>query len=404
MRKRLTAVCLAALGAILVGVAGAAPEATPGVTSSQILLGGSVPLSGEAAAGGKVALGAEAYFKYVNAKGGVFGRKIVFKFLDDGYDPSRAIQNVRQLVQQDHVFAMFSTLGTANNLAIRNAITPLKVPQLYVAAGATTFGRDYTRYPWTIGYIPTYQGEGKIYGRYLARTKPRARIGVLYQDDEYGRDLLGGLGEGLGGKRGNLVAKIGYDPTASDVQSQIAQLKAARVDVLCVFAFGKFALQAYGFAAKLGWKPQFVVNDVAAASVLMKLVPQKTAERSISIVFGKDPAAPQWAKDPGVKLFRTILKRFGPKSSVDLQDGYLLAGMGAAYTMVDTLKKAGKNLTREGVMRAATRLSEAKNPFLLPGIVVKTTPTSRYPVRQVKLERWHNGHWVIFGKLLDARP
>ena len=402
---RIPPTLLALVGAaIAVGAAGAAPRATPGVTSTQILLGGSVPLSGEASAGGKVAVGADAYFRYVNSKGGVFGRKIVFKYLDDGYDPTRAVQNVRQLVQQDRVFAMFSTLGTANNLAIRNVLNAAQVPQLFVAAGATTFGRDYSKYPWTIGYIPTYQGEGKIYGQYLARTKPRAKIGVLYQDDEYGRDLLGGLQKGLGSKRGNIVARAPYDPTASDVQSQIAQLKAANVNVLCVFAFGKFAIQAYGFANKLGWRPQFVVNDVAAASAVMKVLPPRTSEGSISIVFGKDPAVPRWAKDKGIKLFRTIAKRTGHGSSADLSDGYLVAGMGAAFTMVDVLRKAGKNLTREGVMRAATHLNERNNPFLLPGIAVRTTPTRRFPVTQVRLQRWRAKAWHPFGKLISATP
>jgi branched-chain amino acid transport system substrate-binding protein len=235
-----------ALGAaVAAATAGARSDATPGVTSTEIHLGSSVPLSGEAAAGGNVARGADAYFDYVNARGGVLGRKIKFTFLDDGYDPGRAVNNTIRLVQQEQVFAMFNTLGTNNNLAIRKFLNQQGVPQLFVAAGATTFGRDYTQYPWTIGYIPPYSEEGKLYGKYILAKLKRAKIAVLYQDDDYGRDLLSGLRKGLGAKAGSIVSKVGYDPTSSDVQPQIAQLKASKANVLCIFAFGKFSLQAF---------------------------------------------------------------------------------------------------------------------------------------------------------------
>jgi branched-chain amino acid transport system substrate-binding protein len=390
---------------VAAGTAGARPLETPGVTATEIKLGSSVPLSGEAAAAGNVARGADAYFKYVNARGGVFGRKIVFKYLDDGYDPGRAVNNTIRLVEQDGVFAMFGTLGTNNNLAIRKFLNQQGVPQLYVSSGATTFGRDSRRYPWTIGYIPPYSEEGQVYGRYIARHVRRARVAVLYQDDEYGRDLLTGLRKGLGKRARTIVGKVGYDPMSSDVQPQIAQLKSTRANVLCIFAFGKFSLQAFNGVNRIGWKPRIFVNDVSAASSLMQIVPQKAANGSISIVFGKDPAAPVWARDKGIRLFRTILRRYagnvGPR---DLKDGYYVAGMASAYTMVDTLRKAGRNLTRGGVMRAATHLMERGNPFVLPGIVVRTRPSSRFPVTQVRLQRWRARAWHPFGKLLSIRP
>jgi branched-chain amino acid transport system substrate-binding protein len=396
---------LAALAAMCAATAGARSTATPGVTSTEIRLGSSVPLSGEAAAAGNVARGADAYFKYVNAKGGVLGRKIRFTYLDDGYDPGRAVNNTIRLVQQEQVFAMFNTLGTNNNLAIRKFLNQAGVPQLFVAAGATTFGRDYRQYPWTIGYIPPYSEEGELYGKYIVSHLKKAKIAVLYQDDDYGRDLLAGLRRGLGKKASAIVGKVGYDPTTSDVQPQIAQLKATKANVLCIFAFGKFSLQAFNGVSRVGWKPQIFVNDVSAASSLMVAVPQKAANGAISIVFGKDPAAPVWARDKGIKLFRQILRQYGSNiSSRDLSDGYYVAGMAAAYTMVDTLKKAGKNLTRDSVMRAATHLSERGNPFLLPGIVVRTTPSFRFPVTQVKLQRWSARAWHPFGKLLSIRP
>jgi branched-chain amino acid transport system substrate-binding protein len=341
----------------------------------------------------------------VNAKGGVLGRKIKFTYLDDGYDPARAVNNTIRLVQQDQVFAMFSTLGTNNNLAIRKFLNQVGVPQLFVSAGATTFGRDYTQYPWTIGYIPPYSEEGKLYGKYVVAHVKRAKIAVLYQNDDYGRDLLAGLRKGLGAKASSIVAKVGYDPTSTDVQPQIAQLKASKANVLCVFAFGKFSLQAYNGLNRVNWHPQVFVNDVSSASALMIAVPQKAANGSISIVFGKDPATPVFANDKGVKLFQTIWRKYGSDvKRIDFKDGYLIAGMATAYTMVDTLKKAGKNLTRQGVMRAATHLNEKGNPFLVPGIVVRTTPSFRFPLTQVKLQRWNNRAWHPFGKLVSVRP
>jgi branched-chain amino acid transport system substrate-binding protein len=395
----------AVLACVVVAAAGARPLATPGVTSSEIHLGSSVPLSGEAAIAGNVARGIDAYFKYVNGKGGVLGRKIKFTYLDDGYDPGRAVNNTIRLVQQEQVFAMFSSLGTSNNLAVRKLLNDSKVPQLFVSSGATTFGRDYKRYPWTIGYIPPYSEEGVIYGQYVRKNIKNAKIAVLYQNDDYGRDLLAGLRRGLGAKAKSIVAKVGYDPTSSDVQPQVTQLKASKANVFMIFAFGKFSLQAFNAVSRLGWKPQIFVNDVSSASALMAIVPQKAANGSISIVFGKDPASPTWRNDKGIKLFQSILRKYGNNiSSRDLKDGYFTAGMATAYTMVDTLKKAGRNLTRAGVMRAATHLNEKGNPFVLPGIVIRTTPTSRYPLTQVRLQRWKNGAWRPFGKLISAKP
>jgi branched-chain amino acid transport system substrate-binding protein len=392
----------AAVGA---ATAGARPLATPGVSSNEVKLGGSVPLSGEASLSGNVARGADYYFKYVNDRGGVFGRKISYKYLDDAYDPGRAVQNTMRLVQQDQVFAMFNTLGTNNNLAIRSYLNGNGVPQLYVAAGATTFGRDYKKYPWTIGYIPTYTEEGEIYGRYVLAKIKKPKIAALYQNDDYGRDLRAGLRKGLGGKAKLIVSEVGYDPTSSDVQGEVARLKASKANVFMIFAFGKFSLQAFNAVARLNWHPQIFVNDVASASSLMAIVPQSAANGTISIVFGKDPAAPIWARDKGIKLFQTILKKYGSGiSSRDLKDGFYVAGMASAYTMVDTLRRAGKNLTRAGVMRAATHLNERGNPFLLPGITVKTSPSKRFPVTQVRLQRWRAKAWHPFGKLISAQP
>src|SRR5947208_1050611 len=390
---------------VAVTSAGARPVATPGVSSTEIHLGSSVPLSGEASIAGNVARGADAYFKYVSDRGGVYGRTIKFTYLDDGYDPGRAVNNTIRLVQQEQVFAMFSSLGTSNNLAVRQLLNDAKVPQLFVSSGATTFGRDYKKYPWTIGYIPPYSEEGAIYGKYVVQHVKKAKIAVLYQDDDYGRDLFAGLKRGLGGKAKAIVAKVGYDPTSTDVQPQVTQLKASKANVFMVFAFGKFSLQAFNAVSRLGWKPQIFVNDVSSAAALMAIVPQNAADGSISIVFGKDPAAPVWRRDKGIRLFQSILKHYGSGiGSRDLQDGYYTAGMATAYTLVDTLKKAGRDLTRDGVMPAARHLTEKGNPLVLPGIVIHTTPTFRYPLSQVRLQRWSKKAWHPFGKLISTKP
>ena len=403
MRRNLLAVAFALAALAFAGLAGATVGATPGVSSTKITIGSSGPLSGEAAAAAGVLRGAEAYFKYVNGRGGVYGRSIDFKYLDDAYDPSQTVQNVRQLIQQDNVFALFSVVGTNGNLAVRDFTNASGVPQVFSAAGATTFGRDYVKYPWTIGYLPPYSEEGKIYARHILATNAnKAKIAVLYQSDDYGKDLLSGFRSGLGANRKLIVQTVGYDPTTSDVSSQVAQLKASGANTFMIFAFGKFAIQAFVYANKLGWKPQIYVNDVASASSIMKLDPQGTAEGSISVLWGKDPATPKFAKDPGVALAGKIIKKYVPGGNPS--DGFLVAGMAEAFTFVDALKQAGKNLTRKGLMTAVTHLNETNNPFLVPGVTVHTTPTQRFPISAVQLQRWHAGHWVPFGGIQSAKP
>jgi branched-chain amino acid transport system substrate-binding protein len=397
--------CAIALAALLVaGIATASTNATPGVSATAITLGSSGPLTGEAAAAAGVLRGAEGYFKYVNARGGVNGRKIDFKYLDDGYDPSRTVQNVRELIQQDSAFALFSVVGTNGNLAVRDFANAAGVPTVFSAAGATTLGRDYAKYPWTIGYLPPYGEEGELYAKHILATNgKKARVAVLYQSDDYGKDVLAGFRRGLGAKARRLIVQtVGYDPTASDVQSQVAQLKASGANTFCIFAFGKFAIQAFQYANKLGWKPQIYVNDVASASSIMQLSPRSTAEGAISIVWGKDPATPQFKSDPGTALAAKIIKKYVPGGNPS--DGFLTAGMAEAFTMVDALKAAGKNLTRKSLMNAVTHLNEANNPFLVPGVKVHTTPTFRFPISSVQLQRWHSGHWVLFGGVQSAKP
>jgi branched-chain amino acid transport system substrate-binding protein len=401
---RTTHLLLCALGALALATVASGAASETGVTSNEVLIGGTTPLSGPASAYQSVARGAAAYFKYVNAKGGVNKRKIKYVYKDDAYDPSKTADKTRELVQQDKVFAIFNSLGTEQNLATRAYLNAAKVPQLFVASGATTFGKDYKQYPYTIGYQPNYRAEGTIYGRYVAKTSPKARIGVLYQNDDYGKDLLAGLRNGLGKKTKLIVAKQSYDVTDPDVQSQMARLKAARVNTLMVFATPLFAIQSYVYAHKLGWTPKVFVNAVSSAANIMGLAKagagKKQVEGTISIVFLKDPTDPHWANDAGIKLYRSIMKRYKGGNPNDV---YAVYGMSVAHTFVAALKKAGKNPTRSGIMKAATSLNVSNDPFLLPGITVKTGGSDHFPLDQAKLQRYHNGHWVSFGGLFRVR-
>jgi branched-chain amino acid transport system substrate-binding protein len=402
---RRTLYLIAAVGCALGAATAASGGGTPGVTSKSVLIGGTTPITGPASAYSSVARGAAAYFKYVNAHGGVNGRKIEYRYYDDGYDPAKTTERTRQLVQQDHVFAIFNTLGTATNQAIRPYLNALHVPHLFVASGASTWGKEYKKYPWTIGYQPSYYAEATIYGRYLVRVKPKAKIAVLYQNDDYGQELLKGLRHGLGKKAKQIAEKQSYDVTDADVRSQIAKLRSSRASVLMIFATPKFAIQAYNFSHQLGWRPLSIVNAVSSAANIMQLASQVSAktqtEGSISIVYLKDPTDPRWNNDPGLKLYRQVMKKYNPGGNPN--DVYNVYGMSAAYTMVDALKRAGKSLTRAAIMKAVTHLNEPRDPFVLPGIAIRTTPDDRFPVAQAKLERYHNGRWILFGGVVSVR-
>jgi branched-chain amino acid transport system substrate-binding protein len=398
-------VVIASLGALaLATCASGAATSTPGVTATEIVIGGTIPLTGVASAYRTVGLGAAAYFRYVNAHGGVNHRKIRYIIKDDQYDPSQTVTQTRELVEQEHVFAIFNSLGTEHNLATRPYLNALKVPQLFVASGATTWGKDYQQWPWTIGYQPNYRAEGTIYGRYVAKTAPKSRIGVLYQNDDYGKDLLAGLRNGLGKKSRLIVATQSYNVDDPSVQSQIAKLKSAKANTMMLFATPKFAIQAYRYAYQLGWQPKVYINTVSSASNTMAFAvfasSKKQTDGTISIVFLKDPTDPRWAKDRGIKLYRTIMKHY---KGTNPKDVYNVYGMSVAHTFVEALKKAGKNPTRDSIMRAVTHLNITNDPFLLPGVVVRTTPSDHFPLDQARLERYHNGHWVVFGGLFRVR-
>jgi branched-chain amino acid transport system substrate-binding protein len=401
MRRALAA---GALALALAAAAGATSAADPGVTATSILLGGTVPLTGEAAAFGSVGPGARAYFDYVNSKGGVNGRKIEYRYYDDAYDPAQTVQLTRRLVEQDQVFAIFGSVGTANNLAIRDYLNAQRVPQLFAADGSQSIARDHARYPWTMGFLMSYRGEGDVYGKTIVKSRPKARIAVLYENTELGRDLLTGLTRAIAGKGPKIVAREAYEFTGADVTSQIALLKASRADTLMLFATPKFFIQAMATTHKLGWKPQVYVASVSIEPTIMGIArfnaPELT-KGALSIAFVKNPNDPVWAKDRTVALYRSIMKRFEP--SGEPTDVYNWYGMTVAWTMVDTLGRAGRNLTRASLLAAARSIDTRANPFLLPGIRLKTSRTDYRPLEQTYLYRYDNKQWVKASGLLLAR-
>jgi len=394
---------LIALVALPAALAGA--SADPGVSSSTILLGGTSPLTGPAAQYASVARGAKAYFDSVNAKGGVAKRKIEYEIVDDAYNPAQSIQATRQLVEQEGVFAVFNSLGTDQNLAVRDYLNQRKVPQLFVASGATTWGTDAATYPWTIGFQPSYQAEGLIYGRYVARTMKRAKIGVLFQNDDYGKDLLLGLKRGLAGSGSKVTAAVPYEVTAADVGSQVARLKAAGVNVFAIFATPKFAIQSYVYANRLRWRPAIINNTVSAATNVMLLASEggnnKAVEGTITLNFLKDPTNPLYRNDPAMKQYRAIMARYAKGANVN--DVYHVYGMAVAYETVSLLKRIGANATRVRLMAAARSITSPSNPFVLPGIGIKTGKGDGFPIQQVQMQRWRKGKWVPFGGLWASK-
>jgi branched-chain amino acid transport system substrate-binding protein len=390
---------VAAAAAIALG----APAATPGVTSTTITIGGTIPISGPAAAYGSVGRGADAYFRYVNSRGGVFGRKIVYKFLDDEFEVAKTILLTRQLVEQDNVLAIFNSVGTEHALAIRSYLNDRKVPHLFIGSGVSKLATEHRKYPWSMGYLPSFRGEGVIYGRHVAANRPKARIAVLYENSDFGKDMLSGLRAGLGGK-GRIVATQSFEVADNDISSQMARLKSSRADTLMLFATPQFAIFGYVGAFRLGWHPQVYVTSVSISPDIMKIArfatSQKHVQGSISIAFVKDPTSKLWANDKTVRLYKSILRRFLPSAKAD--DVFNYYGMAVAYTMVDTLRKAGRNPTRASVLRSATSLKET-NPFLLPGVRIETAPNDYYPMDKVKLARYRGSYWQFFGKLVNAR-
>ncbi|HKW58945.1 MAG TPA: ABC transporter substrate-binding protein [Candidatus Dormibacteraeota bacterium] len=386
------------------GSAGTTTQTDVGITANSILLGTTNALSGPAAAYGTIANAENAYFTYVNNnQGGVNGRKITFKILDDGYNPAQTVPLTKQLVEQDQVFAMFSGLGTQTQTSVRDYLNLKKVPQLFVATGATTWGKDYSNFQWTLSWQPPYQGEAHIYAKDVLQNHPNAKIGVLYQNDDYGQDYLKGLTDGLADKAALIVDKEAYDVTAANPFAQLTKLKAAGVDTVFLFSTPKPTIQSLAFiTAGLHWEPTIYLNSVSSPQVYMGIAKKSGAalKNVTSVGYIKDPTDPQWANDDGMKLYKTVIANC---STCNVLDGFNIYGVAVAYTMVDILKLAGNNLTRANVMKIASSQLNESNPFLLPGVKVTTTSSDHFPIMQEQVITWGGTGWSLQGSIIDER-
>jgi branched-chain amino acid transport system substrate-binding protein len=381
----------------------------PGVTANSILVGTTQPLSGAASAYATISRGETAYFSYVNAHGGVNGRSIDYRVYDDAYDPSKSVPLVHQLITQDNVFAIFNELGTPVNLATRDYINQQKVPDLFVATGSSHWGSDYKQFPETIGYQPDYVSESKIYAKDILKLHPSAKIGVLYQNDDYGKDYLNGLQAGLGSSASSMIVDSEtYEANAADVSSQVASIKAKGADLFFIVATPKFAAQAIAGAANLNWKPSIYLNSVANQVVTLqnaiKASSAAAAEGITSTVYLKDPNNPaKWASDAGMKLYMSIMAQYCQGCDA-VHDANYLYGMSVAWVLQQVLEKAGKDgVTRDNVMKIARSMNYKNSPFLLPGISVQTGGSNQFPITQEAVEHWQSGGWVVDYNIINAR-
>jgi ABC-type branched-subunit amino acid transport system substrate-binding protein len=399
MKRKLLILALTGLSAALIGAPSLAQKKyDPGATDKEILIGGISPYSGPASAYGAIGKAIDAYFKKVNAEGGVNGRMIKFISLDDGYNPARTVEQARKLVEQEEVLLVFQTLGTPPNTAIHKYMNQKKTPQLFVATGATLWG-DPKGHPWTMGWQPNYQSEGKIYAQHILETKPNAKIGILMQNDDYGKDYLKGFMDGLGDKaKSMVVSQVTYEVTDPTVDSQMVTLKGSGADTFFNITTPKFAAQAIKKAAEIGWKPTHYLNSVSnAAGAVMVAAGAEAGKDVISAFYLKDPTDPQWANSQEYKDWLAFMQKYHPTG--DLKDNFNVYGYTVAQTLVETLKKAGDNLTRENVMKQAANL-DMTLPMLLPGVNIKTGPDDFFPIEREQLARWDGKTWVLFGKVL----
>jgi branched-chain amino acid transport system substrate-binding protein len=408
MKRRLLAVLAgtAVVAAAAVSAASGAPKADPGITASTIKIGGTFPLTGVASSYKTIPAAEKAYYDYVNDHGGINGRKIDFTILDDAYDPSKTVPLAQQLVEQAKVFAVVGSLGTAPGLATWGYLNKNKVPQILLATGDSYWGFSFKKYPWTTGWQPDYPGESKLYGRYLASNFPTAKIGVLYQNDAYGKNYFAGLRVGLGAKKENIVDAESYDATNPSVTQQILALKSKGADVFVVFALPPQTITALVTAAKVGWNPKAtLINNVSANRVYLLAAGAAGANVDGVISTTYLASATTQKNLPGVKLAGQIVDQYAPalKTSFDRGDSNIMYGFGVAWTFVYAMQQAGKNPTRASLMKAFHSLNTSKDPFVYPGIKLQTSAKDNFPIEQEIMIKWAGGatgDWQTFGKLL----
>ena len=402
LRNRLLPMFAGIIGMALAGTASAQNKYDTGATDKEIKIGQTMPYSGPASAYGTIGKTEQAYMKMINDQGGINGRKNNLISLDDGYSPPRAVEQVRKLVEQEQVLFLWQTLGTPSNSAIHKYVNQKKIPHLFLSTGATKWG-DPKNFPWTMGGQPAYQTEAHIYARYLLKTKPDAKIAVLYQNDDYGKDLLKGLKDGLGDKAAKMiVGEVSYEVTDPTVDSQVVTLKGTGADTMFHFATPKFAAQAIRKVYDIGWRPLQFVNSVSA-QVQSVLIPAGLEKSTglLTALYIKDINDPQWADSKDIKDYFAFMKKYypdGDPKELNNAYGYMQSSM-----LMQTLKQAGNDLTRENVMRQAANLKNVELPLLLPGIKVNTSPTDFYPIEQQMMAKFDGKIWKNFGDLLDKQ-
>jgi branched-chain amino acid transport system substrate-binding protein len=399
--KKLTALALAGalLGAGLTSVAGA--QTVVGVTATEIKIGNTNPYRGPASAYGTIGKTLAAYFKKVNDEGGVNGRKINFITYDDAYTPPKAVEMVRKLVEQDQVAALFQTLGTPTNTAIHKYVNQAKVPHLFVATGATKWN-DPKNFPWTMGWQPNYQTEGRVYAAYILKNHPDAKIGILFQNDDYGKDYVKGLEDGLGAAAAKLIVmKQSYETTDPTVDSQIINLKNSGANVFFNVTIPKFAVQAIKKAHDIGWKPTHFLNNVSSSlSSVLKPAGLEASRGLITALYMKEITDPQWFKDKAYTDWVAFMKKYYPDGALDDQSNAF--GYTVAQIMTQVLKQCGNDLSRENIIKQAENLKNVELPLLLPGIKVNTGPDDHAPLEQEQLAKFDGERWVLFGEIFDA--
>ncbi len=399
-RSRIAVLAAAALAASTT-FAAAQKAYDTGATDTQIKIGNIVPYSGPASAYGTIGKVEAAYFKMINDEGGINGRKINFISYDDGYSPPKTVEQARKLVEGDQVLLIFSSLGTPTNTAIHQYMNEKKVPQLFVATGATKWN-DPKDFPWTMGWGPNYQTEGRIYAKYILQHMPNGKIAVFYQNDDYGKDYLKGLVDGLGTKANMIVAKDSYDVSEPTIASHIVNLQASGANIFVDIATPKFAAQAIKEVHQLGWHPTFILNNVSASvGSVLKPAGFDNDQGIISAAYLKDPTDPQWKNDKEMKAWNAFMDKYLPDG--DKTDAGNVYGYTAARTMVQVLKQCGNDLTRANIMKQAANLKNFDPGMLLPGITINTSATDFAPIQQLQLMQFKGETWERFGPVISGQ-
>ncbi|WP_439409683.1 ABC transporter substrate-binding protein [Bradyrhizobium sp. DASA03076] len=399
--KRFSAlVALISLAASMGFAEAAGKNYDTGATDAEIKIGNIMPYSGPASAYGIIGRVEAAYFRKVNDEGGINGRKIDFISYDDSYSPPKTVEQARKLVESDGVLLIFNSLGTPTNSAIQHYMNQKQVPQLFVATGATKWA-DPEHFPWTMGWQPSYQAEARIYARYIIQQKPDAKIAVLYQNDDYGKDYLKGLSDGLGNKPGMIVAKDSYEVSEPTISSHIVNLKASGADTLFVIATPKFAAQSIKEVRQLKWDPLFILNNVSASvGSVLKPAGLENAKGLISAAYMKDETDPKWLNQPDSKEWAAFLDKYMPEA--DKTDAGAAVGYAVARTLVHVIKACGDDLTRKNVMKQAANLKSFDPGLLLPGITISTSASDFAPIQQLQLMRFNGKSWELFGPVMNG--